>query len=248
MLGAGAAYSPALVQEAESQILEAARSQALAAGKFIESAFPSWEVSAEAHPGFPVPRILARAEELKPDIIVVGSHGRSALGRFFIGSVSQGIVKNAHCSVRVGRETRARSTDPIRLIVGIDGSSGSEAAVRAVAHREWPTGSKAHVLAALNLSTTKSPRGYLEQLAEDAAKTIQASGLSCLAGVKVGDSAHVLLNEAERWGADCIFLGARGLSLWERLLLGSTSAAVAAKANCSVEVVRQEQGSEAEEG
>ena len=44
--------------------------------------------------------------------------------------------------------------------------------------------------------------------------------------------------EAEKWGADCIFVGARGLNGLERLLLGSVSTAVASYAHCSVEVVR----------
>jgi nucleotide-binding universal stress UspA family protein len=56
--------------------------------------------------------------------------------------------------------------------------------------------------------------------------------------MKEGDPKHVLLDEAEQWGADCLFVGARGLSRIERFLLGSVSAAVAARAQCSVEVVR----------
>ena len=40
---------------------------------------------------------------MAPDLIVVGSHGRSALGRFMLGSVSQKVVTEAHCSVRVAR-------------------------------------------------------------------------------------------------------------------------------------------------
>ena len=43
---------------------------------------------------------------------------------------------------------------------------------------------------------------------------------------------------AERWGADCVFAGAKGLSRLERFLVGSVSTAVAARAPCSVEVVR----------
>jgi hypothetical protein len=39
-------------------------------------------------------------------------------------------------------------------------------------------------------------------------------------------------------GADCIFVGARGLSRFERFRLGSVSAATAARAHCSVEIVR----------
>jgi len=53
-----------------------------------------------------------------------------------------------------------------------------------------------------------------------------------------GDPKALLPREAERWQADSIFVGARGVRGVERFLLGSVSAAVAARAPCSVEVVR----------
>jgi nucleotide-binding universal stress UspA family protein len=56
--------------------------------------------------------------------------------------------------------------------------------------------------------------------------------------VRDGDPKHLLLEEANAWGADCIFVGARGLSRMQRVLLGSVSGAVAARAECSVEVIR----------
>lgn len=37
--------------------------------------------------------------EWKPDLIVVGSHGRTAIGRFFLGSVSQKVVNEACASL-----------------------------------------------------------------------------------------------------------------------------------------------------
>jgi nucleotide-binding universal stress UspA family protein len=57
--------------------------------------------------------------------------------------------------------------------------------------------------------------------------------------VDAGDPKRVLVRHAEEFGADCIFTGATGFSSRaERFLLGSVSAAVAARAHCSVEVVR----------
>jgi nucleotide-binding universal stress UspA family protein len=56
--------------------------------------------------------------------------------------------------------------------------------------------------------------------------------------LKKGDPKQILIEEAESWQADSIFVGAKGMRGIERLLLGSVSAAVAARAHCSVEVVR----------
>jgi nucleotide-binding universal stress UspA family protein len=44
------------------------------------------------------------AGELRVDVIVVGSHGRTGLGRLFLGSVSEHIVRYAPCPVLVVRE------------------------------------------------------------------------------------------------------------------------------------------------
>ena len=73
---------------------------------------------------------------------------------------------------------------------------------------------------------------------EAMAAPLRTRGLTVSSVIREGDPKHVLLDEAEHWGADCLFVGARGLSRVERFLLGSVSAAVAARAHCSVEVVR----------
>jgi nucleotide-binding universal stress UspA family protein len=72
------------------------------------------------------------------------------------------------------------------------------------------------------------------------ADELRSTGLSVTADVQEGDPKQVLVQEAEKWSADCIFVGAKGHSGMERFLLGSVSASVAAHAHCSVEVVRQE--------
>jgi nucleotide-binding universal stress UspA family protein len=53
--------------------------------------------------GDPVDRVLEFAEKYSPDLIVVGSRGLSEAGRFFLGSVSDGILHHARCSVLVSK-------------------------------------------------------------------------------------------------------------------------------------------------
>lgn len=47
--------------------------------------------------------ILDCAGEWRPDVIVLGSHGRTGLDRFLLGSVSENVVRHAACSVEVIR-------------------------------------------------------------------------------------------------------------------------------------------------
>ncbi|HZT75486.1 MAG TPA: universal stress protein [Vicinamibacterales bacterium] len=60
-------------------------------------------VRGELHEGDPSHVILACAEDWRPDVIVVGSHGRRGLERLLIGSVAEAVVKGAPCSVDVVR-------------------------------------------------------------------------------------------------------------------------------------------------
>ena len=47
--------------------------------------------------------ILAKAHDIRADVIVMGSHGRTGLGRWMLGSVSLSVVSGAHCSVVIVR-------------------------------------------------------------------------------------------------------------------------------------------------
>ena len=67
---------------------------------------------------------------------------------------------------------------------------------------------------------------------------LKEAGLAAAPVLVPGDPKYALPGEASRWEADAIFLGAKGHSALQRFLLGSVSAAVAARALCSVEVVR----------
>ena len=211
-----------------------------------------WDVKTEVAVGSPGTVIVEKADQWKPDLIVVGSHGRTALGRFLLGSVSQKVLHEARCSVRVSRGRVEELNTPVRLIIGIDGSESAEAAVNAVISRNWPAGSEARVVnAAWTIPTItseymtgpmidwfiKEEKRIKEMVDADVGK-LNAAGLRAEAIIKEEEPKRLLASEAESWGADCIFVGARGMGMIERFLIGSVSSAVAARAHCSVEVVR----------
>lgn len=233
---------------------EASETLALAqhAQSLLHATFPNWEVSPAVAWGMPASKLLERADDWQPDLLVVGSHGRSTLGRFFAGSVAQKILHEAHCSVRVARGKSEAATAPVKIIVGVDGSQGSVAAVNAVAVRHWPPGSQVRIVNATwevpPIASTRmvgpitewimSENERIKKAMGTAAATLNAAGLITSSLVEAAEPKTLLCRAAETWEADSIFLGARGMGTIDRFMIGSISSGVTARAHCSVEVVR----------
>ncbi|HWQ33731.1 MAG TPA: universal stress protein [Blastocatellia bacterium] len=154
--------------------------------------------------------------------------------------------------MRIARGRSGRDETPVRIVIGVDGSPESEAAVTVVAERIWPADSEARVVCVQDeIMTTVADwvnrtngegKAWLSSTLEAAEEKLRAAGLTTLAAIRKGDPKRVLVEEAEGHDADVIFVGARGLSGLERFRLGSVSSAVAARAHCSVEVVRPGKG------
>lgn len=68
---------------------------------------PGLTVTTETFDGSPKDVLLAEAERWGADLVVVGSHGRGAAGRFLLGSVSHALALHAPCSVEIVRRSRA---------------------------------------------------------------------------------------------------------------------------------------------
>ena len=241
-------------REAGEREAERARAVAAAGVDLLAGFFPGWRIEADTAPGSPYGHIVERAERSHADLIVVGAHARSAAGRLFFGSVSQNVLSHAPCSVRVGRGGFAGAPGagaPVRVLLGVDGSPDAAAAVDVVCSRKWPAGSEVRVATAvdvrqsLNLAALiaaggeQHPISPVQTFIDNVADRLRDSRLDTTRVVLDGHPRHALLAEAERWGAHCIFLGARGHSRLERFFIGSVSASVAARAGCSVEVVRR---------
>ena len=245
------------LREADKRVLVEAGNKAARAAHIVQASFPNWNVRSHASADSPAWGILKEADEWLADLIVLGSHGMSVTERLFIGSVSQRVMTHASCSVRVARERKEYNGRPLRLIVGFDGSTDAQAAVFEVASRSWPKDTEIRVVTAvdqrmlsaiatrvlrLRLSLengdNNNHEAWLETMTESAAERLNVAELKATSFIAQGEPKRVLLDSARDWEADCIFLGATGLTGLRRLLIGSVSSAVTAHAPCTVEVVR----------
>jgi nucleotide-binding universal stress UspA family protein len=224
----------------------------------LRKEFPFWKITAEITYGSPAQEILAKAEDFKPDLIVVGDQCRSlSKGSTFLRRTSHKIMDEAKCSVRITRGKIDADKKTSRIIIGFDGSDGAWKAVEEAASRNWKQKSEVHLVVVSDSTVPSSigrfvapvsslfdevkiVRRQMEKLAEAPLQKLKNAGLSATLSVGAGNPKEVLLELAERWNADLIFVGPNSLSnSFARNLLGSVSASVAASAECSVEVVRK---------
>lgn len=241
-------------QRAERKLGEA-EAMAKRASERIKRMFPEWKVSHKALAESPAWAIISEASKWHPDLIVVGAHGHSVFGgRLILGSISQRVLYEANCSVRIAR-SRNVEKNYLRLLIGVDNSPYSHAAVDAVCKRAWPKGTEVRLLAVVDtivrvpdpsdpsrdtwIEVSKEENwDQVRQVFAPQVEKLQAAGLSAAIDLKRGKPTDEILKEAEAWGADCIFLGPKGTRGFDRLLLGSVSSAVSARAGSSVEIVR----------
>jgi nucleotide-binding universal stress UspA family protein len=230
-------------QRQTERVLLEAKDLASRARDQVRSYFPHWSVRAETLAGSAALELISKANEWKPDLIVVGSHGRSAVSRFILGSVSKKVVTDSDHSVRVSRGNIERDVSkPPKLVIGVDGSTEAQDAIRAVGNRVWPHGTEVRIIA-VDDGSSSIVTGGMVAWAENALGVI---GLQVSAVTEKGDPRRVLIDQAKAWDADSIFIGGRRFSgALERLQLGSVATALVTKAHCSVEVARNRATNEA---
>ncbi len=204
--------------------------------------------------------IVSEAAALQASLVIVGAPTSLRPLHLVTGSVARRVLRFAPCSVQICRTRPAVGADGgLRVLVPVDGSDYSNAAVASLASRPWPDKTVFEVVSVVepvSASVKYLYPGYTEsaeaaqfraaamQAAQDAIKTAEETLIA--AGLKVMDTVMVplaapdelILEEAARWQADLIVMGSHGRRGVTRFLLGSISEAVALHAQCSVEVYR----------
>jgi nucleotide-binding universal stress UspA family protein len=203
--------------------------------------------------GTPDAVILHQAEEWLADLIVVGSHGQTSASGKLLGSVTDSVLRHAHCPVLVVRPCKRTG----RIVAGTDFSDPSLPALRAAADESERTGAELIVVHSLDL--VWSPVAYpamafggtpidaspqeIAKLSIAATERLEESlkrlNIRGEAVVATGAAGTVILQIAAERNADLIVVGTIGRTGLRRALLGSVAETVVRDASCSVLVVRQ---------
>jgi universal stress protein A len=140
----------------------------------------------------------------------------------------------------------------MRILVAVDESKFSEAAVQAAVLQYRPAEADVRVVHVVQSIAVSAPPqmapGYApelaaqskdaEKLVERMAQKLRDAGFRAEGQVARGEAREGIVEMAKEWRADLIVMGSRGRTGVSRLLLGSVAEFVARHAPCSVEIVR----------
>ena len=203
--------------------------------------------------GTPQALILGTAEEWLADLIMMGSHGQTSAADALLGSVTDSVIRHAHCPVLiVRREERTH-----RIIAGTDFSDPSLPALRAAADEAKRVGGELTVVHSLDLVWSAAaypavafggapfniPGEQIKELEAVAGRRLEESlrqlNISGETIVVTGPASTALIDIASERDADLVVVGTIGRTGLRRALLGSVAETVARGAPCSVLVVRR---------
>lgn len=200
----------------------------------------------------PALALLAHAEGAA--LLVVGSRGRGAMRSALLGSVALHCVTHAPCPVEVVHQKPVDDGSHPRVLVGVDGSDSSRAALAAAIDEAVRMGADVEAVASfvpadywtdlrsIVIPSVEDIRSGLEtrtgRLVQEVLAERGAHG-DAVPAVRVavveGPAAEVLVHRAGP--ADLLVVGSRGRGAFRGLLLGSVALHCAMHAPCPVLVV-----------
>jgi nucleotide-binding universal stress UspA family protein len=227
----------------QEEILSRTREEAGRAAEAARAEAPALTVTEELVEGNAAPALLARAGD---GLLVVGEQGAGGLGGALVGSVAATVAAHAIGPVVVVRGDVSTDADA-PVVVGVDGSPASEAAIDfatafadtvgcplVAVHTWWDSLIETVPEAFIDLDAIAADERRLlaEQLA---GRSATHPDLAVSTVVTRSRPAPGLLEQAK--GARLLVVGTRGRGGFAGLLLGSVGRAVVHRAPCPVAVV-----------
>jgi nucleotide-binding universal stress UspA family protein len=220
----------------------------------INTLYPGISLSSELRSGPAPSQILQVSESFKADIILAGAHAPRPFPREFLGSVAAQLAKHADCSIRLLRQHSPQN----RVIACLENTDIDLSVLQALREMQWPPGSQLmflHVLDAPPVEFSQNPREdarLFYQLQSKAQDKMEASikiyidelnqmfpqlETEILVSPEL-EPVPIILETARTWSATTIVVGSHRRKGQEKFWLGNVSEPVAARAHCSVHIVR----------
>lgn len=205
--------------------------------------------------GSPVERLVELSQEA--DLIVMGSRGMNPVKSFFLGSVSDGLVRHANCPIllyRKGEKYQPKTKD-FKFVVGYDDTASSRAACSYLKNFDLGRVKEIDLISVMQMNFYYGVSYSLTSLETwpKYKKTIEESMLAMKREIEsvsdvpevnmdihseAYDIAEDLNTTAVQEGADIVVVGSKGKNLLDRMFIGSVSNKLAHHADVPLLVVR----------
>lgn len=205
--------------------------------------------------------ILEFVEQEGTDLITIGTHGRSGLGKFLMGSVADRVIRSCSCpvlAVRCGDGPPPERVDIRSILLPIDFSDHSEFAARYAFTLAGTIGAELRVVHVID--QTVHPSFYavgkesLLELDPDLRARAEAAIDDFLRDVSGGIPYEKEIVEGKpaaeiarlsKEGRDClIVIASHGAGGLERLMMGSTTEKVVHMTECPVMIIKRSEGND----
>mgnify|MGYP005852769909 CR=1 FL=1 len=243
------------VRSAHALMLESARSKFDQAIIDCEPGHLEWHSYVES--GSPFSKILALAEEIKADLIILGANRRRSWRDKILGSTADRVVRSASVPVLIVKRTFAAQYR--RTVAALDLSPASRFVAGVACSYFWNGLQLVHVVqvpltfeqAMLRSGEWHKLTSYREYLVKRAKEKLREFALQCAGSRKPpairvikGAPVEVLLRLSRVRNLDLIVIGPHGHGLVVRALLGSVTLRLLREAACDVLVVPAPAGME----
>ena len=135
----------------------------------------------------------------------------------------------------------------MKILLACDGSDHSDAAISETLRSPWPDSTTFQILSVVD--TSFSPPPTVQRMLAEAQKVVDTAvekfkerlpaTTNVIGTVTQGNPKSEILQCAERWPADMLIVGSRGLRGLKKLMMGAVSHSLVVAASCSVRVVRR---------
>ncbi len=216
----------ALRQEAQKN-MEAVKAAAAKLGVTVKTVNPEAQAAHAA--------IVAAAEKIGPDLVILGRCGKTALARLLMGNVTARVI--GHSPVNVLVVPRGAALSFRRLLIASDGSAYSQAAWKLALSMAQKAASE---LVAVSVAPEEGDiiraKAIIHQMLTEAnrakmpLKGVNPQGLAPDEGI---------VHQAIRNEVDLIIMGSRGLTGLKKLVMGSVTEQVIGRSPCPILVVKK---------
>ena len=226
-------FTASRLEEMNTQFRDSFREAAAALQRFVEKVLgeeAAGSVDSRIVEALPVDGIRMLTRELKADLVVMGTHGRSGVNRFMLGSVAERTLRESEVPVLTVRGDTGKAVEqPKNILCPVNDSPAAREALSAAAQLARCFSASLTVLHVKEKDTAQGTGELCAWVPDEVRSRCSVSELT-----REGDPAREIVSFARESSYDLLVLGARHRLFFDTTVLGSTVARVVPHAPCPV--------------